>query len=180
MNNRFFIFMGLALMVPLPAQAAEVPFSVTSPAFVDGGEIPEIYTCKGNDLNPALAWHHPPKGTKSFVIIVLSPDNPIMPWTHWLVYNISPAVRQVKVNEVPGTQALNDFGNFYFGGPCAFDAREHHFDFIVYALSSYLDDVTEGATRDVLEKAMKGKILAKAQITGVYRNPLWGADEKPL
>ena len=179
------------ICLPLQAAAAElipaasdkatpIPFTVTSTAFSDGGQIPELYTCKGNDLNPPLEWHHPPKGTKSFVIIVVSPDNPIMPWTHWLVYNVHPATRQAKENDVPGTQALNDFGNFYFGGPCAFDAKERHFEFTVYALSSYLDDVTEGATRDVLEKAMKGKILAQATITGVYQNSLWGKDDNPL
>ena len=141
---------------------------------------PEQYTCKGEDTNPPLLIQNTPKGTRSLVLTVVEPDNPITPWTHWLVFNIDPGMRQVKATDVPGTQALNDFGNFYYGGPCTFDAKKHHFIFTVYALSETLDDVTEGATRDVVEKAMKGRIIDKAILVGVYQNPLWGKEDLPL
>ncbi len=191
MKKHVFVLMGLVLCTSFSVLAGELPaasslqspadvFSLQSKAFVDRGQIPDFYTCKGGDINPPLEIQHVPKGTRSLVITVVDPDNPIMPWTHWLVYNIHPGIHEIKENSVPGTQALNDFGNFYFGGPCVFDAKEHRFIFTVYALSAYLDDVTEGATRDILEQAMKGKILAKAVLTGLYQNPLWGKDDKSL
>ena len=155
-------------------------FVLTSPVFNNGGQIPELYTCKGADINPPLQIHHIPRGTRSFVLIVREPDNPIGPWAHWLVYNISPGIHELKQNSVPGTQALNDFGNFYYGGPCVFDARPHHFIFTLYALKEYLDDVNEGATVETLEKAIKDRIIDKAQLVGVYQNPLWGKGEDPL
>jgi Raf kinase inhibitor-like YbhB/YbcL family protein len=151
-----------------------------SPSFNDGEQIPEFYTCKGGDVNPALQVLNVPKGTRSLALTVVDPDNPIMLWTHWLVYNIHPGIKEIRENSVPGTQALNDFGNFYFGGPCVFDAKEHRFIFTLYALNAYLDDVTEGATRDILEKAMQGKVIAKTTLTGLYQNPLWGKDDKSL
>jgi len=33
-----------------------MPFSLKSPAFANGGEIPKRYTCDGADLSPAVAW----------------------------------------------------------------------------------------------------------------------------
>lgn len=155
-------------------------FTLTSPAFNNGGQIPEQYTCKGADTNPPLLISNTPLGTRSFVLTVREPDNPITPWTNWLVYNIPPDVREIKEGAVPGTQALNDFGNFYYGGPCAFDAKKHHYIFAIYALNDVLDDVNEGATIDVVEKAMRGKIIEKAIIVGIYQNPLWGKDDAPL
>ncbi len=164
------------------ARAADTDgrFSLTSPVFHNGEAIPEIYTCKGADINPPLEISYPPAGTKEFVLTVREPDNPITPWSHWLVYNISPGVRKIGQNTVPGIQALNDFGNFYYGGPCVFDAKPHHFVFTLYALNEFMEDVNEGSTLDVIEKAMKGKIIGKAQIIGLYKNPLWGRDDPPL
>jgi Raf kinase inhibitor-like YbhB/YbcL family protein len=155
-------------------------FFMTSKAFSDGGEIPELFTCKGADTNPPLAIHNVPAGTRSFVLTVKEPGNPIGPWTHWLLYNIDPGTRQIRENSVPGTQALNDFGNFYYGGPCVFDAKLHYFVFTLYALDRSLDDVNEGATIDIIEKAVAGKVLGKAVLVGTYQNPLWGKDEDPL
>jgi Raf kinase inhibitor-like YbhB/YbcL family protein len=167
---------------PAPAGQEPLPgsFTLISSLFRNGGQIPEQYTCKGEDTNPPLLIQNTPKGTRSLVLTVVEPDNPITPWTHWLVFNIDPGMRQVKATDVPGTQALNDFGNFYYGGPCTFDAKKHHFIFTIYALSETLDDVTEGATRDVVEKAMKGRIIDKAILVGVYQNPLWGKEDLPL
>jgi Raf kinase inhibitor-like YbhB/YbcL family protein len=155
-------------------------FTLTSSAFSDGGDIPELYTCKGADTNPPLEIHNVPEKARSLLLIVREPENPIGPWTHWLVYNIRPGIHGIPENSVPGTQALNDFGNFYYGGPCVFDAARHNFLFTVYALDSYLDDVNEGSTFETIEKAMKDKVIGKAQIVGMYQNPLWGQDEKSL
>jgi Raf kinase inhibitor-like YbhB/YbcL family protein len=190
--NKIFLIVALAcsvLCLGMPATAGEVlltqkplieRFALTSPAFNNGGEIPEHYTCKGADTNPPLAIHNTPKGTRTLLLTVREPDNPITPWTNWLVYNIDASTREVKEGTVPGTQALNDFGNFYYGGPCTFDAKKHHFVFTVYALSEYLGDITEGDTMDIFEKTIQGKVIDKAILVGTYQNPLWGKDEPPL
>ena len=167
------------------ANAAEDPagknvFSLTSPVFSNGGQIPEKYTCKGADTNPPLSIRNIPDGTHALLLTVREPDNPITPWTNWLVYNIDPNLHDIKEGSVPGIQALNDFGNFYYGGPCTFDAKKHHYVFAVYALSESLDDINEGATMDIVEKAMKSKVIAKAILIGIYQNPLWGKEDAPL
>jgi phosphatidylethanolamine-binding protein (PEBP) family uncharacterized protein len=49
-------------------------FAITSPAFVDQGEIPIRYTCEGEDVSPPLEWTDPPAGTESFALIIDDPD----------------------------------------------------------------------------------------------------------
>lgn len=107
------------------------------------------------------------------VLTVHDPNGPIGVWSHWVVFNIEPGTVEIAENSIPGRQALNDFGNFYYGGPCPADEREHRYIFTIYALNAYLADVTEGATLDSLQKVISGKIIAKAELIGTYQNPKW-------
>ena len=74
----------LALMVMIVSIAAAEPtqkdgkmaLTLTSDAFIEGGEIPAKYTCEGADISPPLFWHGIPEGTKSLVLIVDDPDAP--------------------------------------------------------------------------------------------------------
>ncbi len=50
--------------------------SLTSSAFVEGGEIPVKYTCQGDDVSPPVAWQGVPNGTLSLVLILDDPDAP--------------------------------------------------------------------------------------------------------
>jgi Raf kinase inhibitor-like YbhB/YbcL family protein len=117
----------------LPASDAKgapsMTFSLTSPAFPDGGEIPNRYTCEGRDVSPPLTWSEPPSGTKSLALIVDDPDAPDpkapkMTWVHWVLYNLPPTVGQlaeaVERKALPtGTrEGLNDWKRTGYGGPC--------------------------------------------------------------
>ena len=66
-------------------------FSISSPAFSEGGNIPSKFTCDAGPTapSPALAWKDAPSGTKSFVLIMDDPDVP-MPngFTHWVLADI--------------------------------------------------------------------------------------------
>ena len=50
-------------------------FTLKSPAFADGGTIPEKYAEK-NIVSPPLSWEDVPAGTKSFALAVTDPDVP--------------------------------------------------------------------------------------------------------
>jgi hypothetical protein len=39
-----------------PSTAATGVFQLTSPAFTEGGTIPDEFTCVGDDVSPPLAW----------------------------------------------------------------------------------------------------------------------------
>ncbi len=74
---------------------------LASSAFADGGAIPAIYTCDGEDVSPPLAWSGIPAGARSLVLIVEDPDAPDpqapkMTWVHWVLYNIPPQIRGLR------------------------------------------------------------------------------------
>ena len=63
-------------------------FQLFSTAFANGGWIPELHTCQGADLSPALEWNGEPAGTRSLALIVDDPDAPAGIWNHWLLWDI--------------------------------------------------------------------------------------------
>jgi Raf kinase inhibitor-like YbhB/YbcL family protein len=147
-----------------------LPFRLTSSTFEDGQPIPDKYTCKGADFSPPLLIQNAPKGTKSMVLTVHDPEGVVGTWVHWVVFAIPPDAVAIPEKFPLGVQALNDFGNFYYNGPCLQDQKIHKFIFTIYALNSELPNETEGATMDSLLKNIQGKVLAKAELVGTYQN----------
>lgn len=149
--------------------------NLRSPAFAEGGDIPRKFTCDGPDVSPELAWDEGPAGTQSYSLIMDDPDAPAGTWVHWVYYNIPSSARGVpenvpKVGEVKGggIQGRNDFGRQGYGGPCPPRGPAHRYFFKLYALDAKLA-LKPGATKADVEKAMKGHILAEAQLMGRYR-----------
>ena len=151
---------------------------ITSPAFSEGGPIPSKYTCEGQDISPPLAWSGAPPNTKSFALIVDDPDapDPAKPqrvYVHWVVYNIPANVAALEENAskkgLPrsAVQGKNDWGKAEFGGPCPPIGRHRYFHKL-YALDTELTGLSSPTKIDV-ERAMKGHILASAELMGTYQ-----------
>ncbi len=143
--------------------------TIESPAFRDNGTIPKQYTCDGKDINPPLVFRNVPPGTRSLALIVDDPDAPAGIWVHWVVCNIDPGTREIKENTVPpgALQGKNDFRRTNYGGPCP-PSGTHRYFFKLYALDTVLA-IDGNPTKQGLEKAMKGHILAEAQTVGLYK-----------
>lgn len=141
---------------------------LTSDVFEDGEQIPENYTCNGDNINPPLSIGGIPDETESLALIVTDPDAPAGTWTHWVVFNIPPDVDEIGENSIPNEalQGVNDFGEITWGGPCP-SSGEHHYIFSVYALDTMLQ-LPEGADRQAVESAMEAHILDQAELMGVY------------
>lgn len=140
--------------------------TITSSAFLHNGNIPKKYTCDGDDVSPPLMIEDIPTGTKSLVLIVDDPDAPIGTFVHWIVWNI-PVTETIGEDSVPGVNGVNDFDKRGYGGPCP-PSGIHRYFFKVYALDTELNLNTNSRKTDV-EKAMKGHILAKGELVGVYK-----------
>lgn len=152
--------------------------TLRSSAFQPNGEIPKRYTCEGDDVSPPLSWSDAPAGTKSFALIVDDPDAPDpkaprMTWVHWVLYNLPASATElperVKPADLPaGTrQGLNDWKRTGYGGPCPPIGRHRYF-FKLYALDTVLPDLGE-ASKAQVEQAMKGHVLANAELVGTYQ-----------
>jgi Raf kinase inhibitor-like YbhB/YbcL family protein len=64
-------------------------------------------------------------------------------------------------------QGRNDFKRIGYGGPCPPPGKAHRYFFRLYALNAKLD-LKPGASRGDLEGAMKGRMLAQAELMGKY------------
>jgi hypothetical protein len=149
---------------------------ITSTAFAHGGEIPLRHTCQGEDLSPPLAWSGTPTNAKSLVLIVDDPDAPDpaapkMTYVHWVVYNLPPATATLPeaVAQLPhGTrEGLNDWHRTGYGGPCPPIGRHRYFHKL-YTLDTVLPDLGT-PTKAKLEAAMKGHVIAQAELVGTYQ-----------
>jgi Raf kinase inhibitor-like YbhB/YbcL family protein len=152
--------------------------TLTSESFLHEGEIPIHHTCEGKNVSPELSWTGVPENTKSLALIVDDPDAPDpkapkMTWVHWVLYNIPVTATGlpagVDAKQLPhGTKGgLNDWKKDVYGGPCPPIGR-HRYIHKLYALDTVLTDVGR-PTKAELEKAMKGHILAEANLIGTYQ-----------
>jgi hypothetical protein len=153
---------------------ARTSFWVRSSSFSNGKSIPSRYTCDGANLSPQLEWQSAPAGTKSFAIVMDDPDAPI-DFTHWLVYNIAPGVRELAEDAsqrgaMPhgSVEGRNDFGRSGYGGPCPPPGNPHHYVFRVYALDLPLN-LLMMPTKNQMESTIRGHIIAQGQIVGTYQ-----------
>jgi Raf kinase inhibitor-like YbhB/YbcL family protein len=168
--------LGLTLMASPLAAEKIMTLRLSSPAFLDGMPIPTKYTCEGEDISPPLAWSGVPDGTKSLVLIVDDPDAPDpkvpkMAWVHWVLYNLPASanglVEGAKVMPQDAKVGLNDWRRAAYGGPCPPIGRHRYFHKL-YALNVVLPDLGKAA-KSKIEGAMKGHILAEAQLVGSYQ-----------
>lgn len=146
-----------------------------SSAFQSGAEIPRKYTCDGADVSPPLGWENAPAGTKAFALIADDPDAPVGTWVHWVIYDLPAETKEltegVKPNETlpNGTkQGMNDFRKIGYGGPCPPPGPAHRYYFKLYALDAPTG-LKPRATKQQLLDAMKGHILAEAELMGRYK-----------
>jgi len=147
-------------------------FQLSSNAFADGGWIPELHTCQGADVSPSLEWADPPAETRSFALIMEDPDAPGGVWCHWLLYDVSTAVRALAQGYKPGSlgaSGINDFGKLGYGGPCPPKGRAHRYFFKLHALDVHTLGLGAGIPRAELLRAIKGHVLGEAQYMGRFQ-----------
>jgi Raf kinase inhibitor-like YbhB/YbcL family protein len=149
---------------------------LTSSVFQQGAEIPSYYTSDGKDVSPELSWKNAPVETKSFALIMHDPDAPRPGgFTHWVVYDIPPETGHIEEN-VPdtervtglGTQGKNDGGKIGYMGPAP-PSGTHRYFFRLYALDTMLE-LGVRATHKQVMGAIKGHVLAEAELMGTYEN----------
>jgi len=152
---------------------------ISSTAFKEEKDIPQMYTCDGKDVSPPLEWQGVPAKTSSLVLIVDNPDAPDpaapkMTWVHWVLYNlpsdISTLPEATKSSDLPeGTlEGLNDWHNTGYRGPCPPTGRHRYF-FKLYALDTPLADLKK-PSREKVEQAMQGHIISQATLIGTYQH----------
>jgi len=137
-------------------------FSIISSNFDEGKEIPKEFGYKFENKEPKLDFKNVPKGTMSIGLIMDDPDAMAAVgkiWVHWLQYFDYPSQNLI-------IEGKTDFGEIGYGGPAPPNGR-HTYIFKGYAVDVKLD-LKEGYSKQDLEDAMKGHIIAKTKLTGTF------------
>ncbi len=143
---------------------------ITSPSFENNGNIPPKFSCDGEGISPALSISGVPKDTLSLALIMHDPDAPMAGgFTHWVIFNMSPALKEIKENSKPesGVEGMNSSGKTGYTGPCP-PSGTHHYQFKLYALDEMLKFDSSAKKTDI-EKAIAGHILGQAELVGLYQ-----------
>ena len=150
-------------------------FFITSSDFKEGEEIPKKFGYKFENISPRIIFKNIPENAQSFALIMDDPDAMAVVgkiWVHWLVCD-KLATSTDKLYELGAitsedslTLGKTDFDEIGYGGPAPPNGR-HTYIFKGYALDTILD-LKEGYSKQKLEDAMKGHIIAESKLTGTF------------
>ena len=154
------------------SELGNIVFVLRSSVVQDGGALPEEFTGDGKGSTLPLEWSRPPAGTKSYAVIMHHKDPEGKTKWYWTLYNIPPQLTGLPMNvQNIGTLGSNSINReIGYAPPHSKGPGAKTYTLTVYALSDMLQITAPAAkvSRDSLLSAMKGKILAKAELRVVY------------
>jgi Raf kinase inhibitor-like YbhB/YbcL family protein len=145
-------------------------FTLSSPAFAAGGDIPRLFTCDGQNIPPHLVWTGAPEGTRSFVLIADDPDAPDGTFTHWIVFDIPGDRTDLPSgarSDAIGLVGRNSRGELGYTGPCP-PSGTHHFYFRLSAIDVATLNLAAGASRADVEDAIAAHTIGACELMGRY------------
>lgn len=147
-----------------------IGLELRSSSFADGQPLPDRHAGGDEDLSPPLEWSGVPEGTRELALICEDPDAPERAFVHWVLAGIDPSTIHLEEGDVPDgvLEGMNDFGEAGWAGPQPppTDAP-HRYAFILFALDRKLG-LDGQVTAAQLRKAMNGKVIAEARLTGTF------------
>ncbi|MDD5224739.1 MAG: YbhB/YbcL family Raf kinase inhibitor-like protein [bacterium] len=135
-------------------------FTFTSSVFVDGGTLPQVYTCDdtlgNNAVSPPLSWSGAPAGTVEFALTLTTIANDGTKY-NWVLFHIpGTATSLVKGTTGVGTAGVSTDGSeLKYYPPCSTGPGLKTYTFTLYALSGV-------PTFSVPNSQVTGAILASA------------------
>jgi len=133
--------------------------TLKSAEFKEKGNIPDKYSCKGDNISPPLVWKGIPKNTRSFALIMDDMDSSDELFTHWMIFNLPRESEKLPAG-IPGQEMLsdgtiqgkNDDGDIGYIGPCPKSGNIHRYRFILYALDDELpkNDLLEHTNTNII------------------------------
>jgi phosphatidylethanolamine-binding protein (PEBP) family uncharacterized protein len=155
---------------------------LTSPAVKDGEALPLEFTGDGASASPPLAWTGVPKGTQSLVLIMHHLDPEGKTKIYWLMYDIDPKTTSVAKNATDfgkmGMSTVHD--RVEYAPPHSKGPGEKKYVLTLFALSAKpdLSKAESPVTVEPVLAAMKGKILAAADLNVLYTRPAGASDKE--
>ncbi len=176
---RHLYFLLIIPLIAISGCAEKSPLSMekslgVSSVFENGDEIPDRYTCTGDDISPPLNLEGLSSDAVSVLITVEDPDAPEGTFIHWVIWGIPPTdeipegIPHGKSISTPfqAYQGKNDFGKYGYNGPCPPPGKPHRYIFRVYVLDTMLSPDYKKISD--LMRAIEGHVLQYGELEGVY------------
>ncbi len=143
-------------------------FSLSSPAFPQGGELDPCFTADEEDaVAPPMEWTAPPKMAEELVLVVQDASAPDAT-CHWLVWGLPAQHGKLLEGEVPPRAGKNDQGNSDWLLPRVDpEGKPHCFVFQLFALDLPIA-LMPGAGKAELFAAMEGHVIAASVLAATY------------
>jgi len=142
-----------------------VTFTLSSPAFAEGGVIPAAHTCAGAGVSPPLAWTGAPAAAELALVVR---DRSAGGFVHWVVTDLDPVLLGFGEGGLPegAVEAANSSGSVGWTGPCPpAGPGVHEYAFVLHALAVPLS-VPPGATAEEAAALVEGASIAQAALVG--------------
>jgi Raf kinase inhibitor-like YbhB/YbcL family protein len=150
-------------------------FTVTSPVFRDGQDLPTRYGCGtysgGQGKTPPLRWSGTPAGTRSFAIVMDDPDASNGAYVHWVIAGIDGTTQQLVEGAQLGkaVEGVNTGEKVGYRPPCPPKGERHRYRFTLYALNEKAP-FRQGAKLKESLGAIAKHTVGRGRITGNFGN----------
>lgn len=159
--------------------AAFGTIALSSPAFGDGGRLPDRFTADGIGVSPPLVWGPLPDGTRRLALLVEDADAPaLQPLVHAVVWDLPIASQRLAEGAIVADGAGADDGHdvgrnsFFSEGWLPPDPPTghgtHRYAFQLFALGEGAGDPGGTPGRAAVVRAMAGHVLAAGLLIGTY------------
>jgi phosphatidylethanolamine-binding protein (PEBP) family uncharacterized protein len=146
-------------------------FVLSSPEVRADGKLPMDYTGDGSGATLPLAWKGAPAGTKSYAVVMdhLAPGGEVK--SYWVLWDIPATATGLPKNAKGiGKVGASFKGQAEYEPPHSKGPGEKIYVLTVYALAAPVDPqgAGRGVTREVLLKAIAGRVLGSASMNVSY------------
>lgn len=165
-----------AIDAPVDAVTLDAPtgtFALTSTAIAPGGVIPTMYSCRGTNVSPPLAWTGGPTAP-GYALVFTDMSNGLVHSILWDIPGTTTSLPEniAKVAEPPvpaGSKQPLAYDNQTRGylGPCPGSTHTYRFD--LYAVDAYpLPGVTLASNRTAVRTAILARDTAVATLSATF------------
>ncbi len=173
---------GLSALASSRLAIAAGGMRLTSPAFDDGGTMPDRYTQDGEGLFPPLYWDNVPAEAQSLALVVEDADAPFpRPLVHAVLHSIPPglsgipeggvALRQTRKSPLGFKAGRNSIARPGWLAPSPMPGHgPHRYAFQLLALDT-MPSFPNPPGRGALIRALRPNVIAVARLIGVYQRP---------
>ncbi|KAG0450260.1 hypothetical protein HPP92_026978 [Vanilla planifolia] len=160
---------------------AQESMKLVSPQMHGDSRMPRKYTADGQgavkDVSPPLEWYAVPPGAVTLALVVEDIDgldDPLVPWTHWIVVNIPPSAKGLpegfsggNADNLAGVkEGVNDWKVPGWRGPKP-PPDGHRIRFRLYALDCELQ-LGNKVTKEKVLEAVESHVVGEADLIVLF------------